>query len=278
MVSVKRRKAPVASALIAGMHKKAPATAAFVVRTTATFAQSSGTDSGTSSSTSISTTTSTSSCKSSSASGGGLLEKFGSPEIPLRLILVGHNPSAAAWRDGHYYSNPSNRMWRLLSGAGIIPANYTALDDDKCPATCGIGFTDLGHGIPGTDSSQFRPKVLHMWRESLYQRLRGHSDRAGAPPKIVAFTGKRQFKELFYDSPAYKKKGLISYGLQTMRPEGFPFTVEETQLFVLTSSSGAAAMSNEAREAPYKELAVLLQQFPWGAPPPTKTTRGRNLK
>lgn len=143
MVSVKRRKAPVASALIAGMHKKAPATAAFVVRTTATFAQSSGTDSGTSSSTSISTTTSTSSCKSSSASGGGLLEKFGSPEIPLRLILVGHNPSAAAWRDGHYYSNPSNRMWRLLSGAGIIPANYTALDDDKCPATCGIGFTDL---------------------------------------------------------------------------------------------------------------------------------------
>jgi hypothetical protein len=76
----------------------------------------------------------------------------------------------------------------------------------------------------------------------------------------------------------YKKKVLISYGLQTMRPEGFPFTAEETLLFVLTSSSGAAAMSNEDREAPYKELAVLLQQFPWDVPPPTKTTREGNLK
>ena len=129
MVSANRSKAPVAKAPVAGMHKKTAATAPFVVRMTATFAQSSS--------------SSSSSSSNSSGSGGGLLEKFGSPEIPLRLILVGHNPSAAAWRDGHYYSNPSNRMWRLLSGAGIIPANFTALDDDKCPATCGIGFTDL---------------------------------------------------------------------------------------------------------------------------------------
>lgn len=65
----------------------------------------------------------------------------------------------------------------------------------------------------------------------------------------------------------HKKGSVIPYGLQEMRPEGFPFTAEETRLFVLTSSSGAAAMSNEAREAPYKELAVLLQQFPWDVPP-----------
>jgi TDG/mug DNA glycosylase family protein len=72
----------------------------------------------------------------------------------------------------------------------------------------------------------------------------------------------------------HKKGSGIPYGLQTMRPEGFPFTAEETLLFVLTSSSGAAAMSNEAREAPYKELAVLLQQFPWEVPPPRTTTDG----
>jgi G:T/U-mismatch repair DNA glycosylase len=61
----------------------------------------------------------------------------------LRLVLVGHNPSAAAWRDGHYYSNPSNRMWSLLRNVKIIPEGYTAKDDDRCPSTCGIGFTDL---------------------------------------------------------------------------------------------------------------------------------------
>lgn len=125
-----------------------------------------------------------------------------------------------------------------------------------------------GYGNPGTDSSKFKAQVLHAWRQSLYQRLHAHADRAGAPPKIVAFTGKRQFQELFFDSTLHKGSP-IPFGLQEMRPEGFPFTAEETLLFVLTSSSGAAAMSNEAREAPYKELATLLQQFPWEAPPQT---------
>lgn len=55
----------------------------------------------------------------------------------------------------------------------------------------------------------------------------------------------------------------MSYGLQTVRPKGFPFTPEETQLFVLTSSSGAAAMSNDARLAPYQKLAELVAAVPW---------------
>jgi TDG/mug DNA glycosylase family protein len=128
MVSAARRKAPAASAAAAAtVYKKSAAPARIVVReaVTSTCAQSS------------------SSSSSSSSSGGGLVEKFGNPERPLRLILVGHNPSAAAWSAGHYYANPSNRMWSLLGGAGIIPADFSALDDGRCPAMCGIGFTDL---------------------------------------------------------------------------------------------------------------------------------------
>lgn len=196
---------------------------------------------------------------------GGLPEKYGNPERPLRLVLVGHNPSAAAWKSHHYYANPSNRMWKLLSGVGILPATYTFKDDDLCAATHGIGFTDLGHGIPGTDSSQFKATVLHSWRASLYQRLQAHAVRAGGAPKVIAFTGKRQFAELFFDHPLHKARA-ISYGQQNIRPEGWPFAVEEVIVFVLTSSSGAAAMSNAAREAPYRELAALLQQFPWEPP------------
>lgn len=37
----------------------------------------------------------------------GVPEKLG--DAPLRLIIVGHNPSEHAWKSGHYYSNPSNR-------------------------------------------------------------------------------------------------------------------------------------------------------------------------
>lgn len=67
----------------------------------------------------------------------------GEPEWPLRVIIIGHNPSEKAWELGHYYGNPSNRMWKLLSAAGIVPPNFTASNDDDCPITCGVGFTDV---------------------------------------------------------------------------------------------------------------------------------------
>lgn len=67
----------------------------------------------------------------------------GEPEWPLRLIIIGHNPSEKAWELGHYYGNPSNRMWKLLSSAGIIPPGFTASNDEDCPITSGVGFTDV---------------------------------------------------------------------------------------------------------------------------------------
>lgn len=169
----------------------------------------------------------------------------------------------------------------------MIPPHFTCEDDGKLPHLCGLGFTDLGTGIPGTKSGAFKPTVLHSWRASFYERIKAHAARSGAPPSIIAFTGKRQFQvgrflvggwthisvllvykpnrtlpqqELLFD---YGTKPTVDFGLQTVRPEGFPFSPEETQLFVLTSSSGAAAMSNEVRLAPYQELAKLVAAIPW---------------
>ena len=126
-----------------------------------------------------------------------------------------------------------------------------------------MGFTDLGAGFPGTKSNEFKSVVLQSWRESLYIRLRAHTQRAGGiPPKIIAFTGKRQFQELFFDDPSPKLP--ISYGVQDKLPIGWPFSRDQTITFVLTSSSGASALTNEVREAPYKELASLLSKLaPW---------------
>lgn len=204
---------------------------------------------------------------SSSDAGGG--SKGGLPEIyktagererPLRVLFVGHNPSDAAWRAGHYYANPSNRFWRLLRESRMIPASFTCENDGDLPHLCGYGFTDLGTGIPGTKSRAFAATVLHSWRASLYERLQAHAERSGAPPKIVAFTGKRQFQELLFD---YGSKPTVTCGLQTVRPPGFPFTPEQTKLFVLTSPSGASALTNEARLAPYLQLAQELEAIPW---------------
>ncbi len=90
----------------------------------------------------------------------GVPEKLG--DRPLRLIIVGHNPSAHAWQSGHYYSNPSNHMWRLLISTGIAPPGTRgAEDDDRLPAAAGVGFLDVGCGHPGTDrcgAVRWRPK------------------------------------------------------------------------------------------------------------------------
>ncbi|CAM9809556.1 unnamed protein product [Ectocarpus fasciculatus] len=242
----------------------------------------------------------------------GLVEKYsrspGEPEWPLRLIIIGHNPSDKAWELGHYYGNPSNRMWKLLSGAGIIPPGFTASNDQDCPITSGVGFTDVGFSIPGTVSSEFGKKELHSWRGGFYDRLTAHAERAAATvaasksspaepatergtdgtpaagkgaeqgvataatinaevedgyPSIITFAGKRQWEELFFDASAKDKAktkggkaGPFRFGLQPadLRPPGWPFPAERTEMFVVPSSSGAAAMTNEAREAPYRNL------------------------
>ena len=115
---------------------------------------------------------------------GGLLPKLGSR--PLRLILVGHNPSAHAWNSGHYYSHPGNRMWPILRETGIAPADLVrgCEDDGSMPESCGVGFIDVGVGHPGTDSSKIdlRDEKFHG---GFYAHLRDHLELAGAPPRIV---------------------------------------------------------------------------------------------
>lgn len=34
-------------------------------------------------------------------------------------------------------------MWKLLGASGIVPRGFVASDDDACPISCGVGFTDL---------------------------------------------------------------------------------------------------------------------------------------
>ncbi|GAB4814442.1 hypothetical protein N2152v2_001488 [Parachlorella kessleri] len=164
----------------------------------------------------------------------GLAEMLG--DLPLRLVIVGHNPSDHAWSSGHYYSNPTNWMWRILKETGIAPPAVRSVrvvnswkqregegkgaeDDRLMPQLAGVGFTDVGTGTPGTDSSQFKAKHFEAWRGPFFARLARHAQRAraalgctcgccGAPP-LVAFSGKRQFQELFQGPPPKRKaKGM----------------------------------------------------------------------
>lgn len=203
----------------------------------------------------------------------GLPEKLG--DSPLRLVLVGHNPSEVAWQRGHYYANPSNRMWPILIKTGLVPPGTTGPeDDDQLPTTWGVGFTDVGTGHPGTDSSQFSSRTFIQWRQDFYHRLRSHVAQACktigcscgtcGSPCVIAFTGKRHYQELM---KVPGRKGLqevkVETGPQSLLPPGWPLPPSASEVWVLTSTSGAAAMTTEVREAPYRALSARLAQISW---------------
>lgn len=136
--------------------------------------------------------------------------------------------------------------------------------------------------------------TVEAWRDSFFRRLRrhaaqvclnDHSDAAETtikheaggnnPPKkakcelahapmLLAFSGKRQFSWLF--SPPLSK--IESYGKQTRLPPGWPHELRaDSEVWVLPSSSGRAAMTTAQRTLPYQQLAERLHQIPWTQPP-----------
>jgi G:T/U-mismatch repair DNA glycosylase len=342
------------------------------------------------------------------------------PEVPLRCLLIGHNPSEHAFQSGYFYSNPTNRMLLLLTGRygsdatmhfdGLAPAGAPLSFQNRIALERGVGLTDLGVE-PGNDAGSYSAELLRTWRSDLYRSLTGHVRRVGdtlahlrdvalgktvhtsgsglvvessssaasagttgilpaehardllsafdslaswspadstsslgggaggkpaavsvasagsswsaaaagagisprakrrrlacvgdvigvesaaaaatnsghgdaglgapasAPvtllrsearcrdpsvcaPRVVAFTGKNQWKMLF--DPPLK---VCEHGLQpsTLRPPAWPLPAS-TAVWILSSSSGRAAMTDEARRAPYRGLAQLVATMPW---------------
>ena len=208
-------------------------------------------------------------------------------EVPLKLLIIGHNPSDHSWESGYSYSNPSNNMWKLLVRGEIIPSAWTSDDCPRLAGELGIGFTDAGTE-PGNDANAYGRAVMKEWREDLYARLRGHLCRASGRaiggeegdvadeiddaaktwrataaafgPSVVAFAGKRQYAQLFDTIPKRVEVGKQPPG---SLPPRWPFCEDATEVWVLPSSSGRAAMTREARETPYLELGARLAEVEW---------------
>lgn len=247
-------------------------------------------------------------------------------------------------------------MWRILKDTGLAPPPIQGPQHDSLlPDLAGIGFTDVGHGVPGTDSSKFTSQHFTAWRQPFFNRLQTHLEgvneklgctcgKCGAP-RVVAFSGKRQFAELFQSGAGSSAAGAgaprggggqksrsksvqqvgaaaeeegggggsveipsinntannpknflesnnthtnndalieetsqqqqpppeeenlvrlqrskpakIEVGRQWVLPMGWPLPVESTEVWVMTSTSGAAPMTRQQRYE--KNYAVLLQ-------------------
>lgn len=146
-------------------------------------------------------------------------------------------------------------------------------------AEAGVGFTDVGTGNPGTDSRLFGEAAFAVWGPSFLQRLQAHVARVNASigckcgacgaPSVVAFSGKKQFVDLVNScrrSGSRKVQGgEVPVGQALPRsalPAGWPLP-DSSEVWVMTSTSGASALSTEDRVRPWRLLAERIRGIPW---------------
>jgi mismatch-specific thymine-DNA glycosylase len=172
-----------------------------------------------------------------------LEEKLG--ETRLELLLVGHNPSMAAWQSGHYFCGPNNNFEKLVVQSGLCMPCEQGMIDDWMLAKYNIGFTDVSR-VPNSDSSALNYQHMRLQSVDFYKRINNHAKRVKGYPKRIGFVGKRQYKLLF--NPPLKS---VDLGLQNKIPDSFPKGVE---IWVLSSTSGRAVMSWSKRLESWAEL------------------------
>ena len=69
----------------------------------------------------------------------------------VRVLFVGINPGIRSSLTGHHFAGFSNRFWKLLFDAKLVPERITFQDDDRLPEW-GFGITNLiARPSPGID-------------------------------------------------------------------------------------------------------------------------------
>jgi TDG/mug DNA glycosylase family protein len=147
----------------------------------------------------------------------------------LRVLFVGINPGVRSAVTGHHFAGYSNRFWKLLWDARLVPEPITYVDDRRLP-TWGYGITNLiARPSPGIDD--LRPQeYVEGWRtlERKIQRYR---------PAIVALVGVTLYRAILPLADAAAKMTRtqpVALGLQ-------PLIIHESRVFVLPNPSGRNA-------------------------------------
>jgi double-stranded uracil-DNA glycosylase len=139
------------------------------------------------------------------------------------VLFVGINPGVRSATIGHHFAGFSNRFWKLLFDARLLPELLRAEDDRRLPEFH-YGITNLvARPTPGIDT--LKPAEYVEGLESLKRKVRRWK------PPIVAFVGVTLFRAIF-GIPSGRK---ISLGLQGR--ERF----EGARVFVLPNPSGRNA-------------------------------------
>lgn len=172
---------------------------------------------------------------------------------PCHTLFVGHNPSEHTWASGHYFSNPSNRFWSLLEESGVQFSKSPHLDDVLVNHH-GFGFCDVIEA-PGNNANDISREDFLANRAAFLHRIEKYAISMNGSLKRICFVGKRQWKHLFTPILPRCPHGRLNHD---HRPEGWPITLNEIDVWIMPSPSGRAVMPHSERLATYIDLAGVL--------------------
>jgi mismatch-specific thymine-DNA glycosylase len=163
---------------------------------------------------------------------------------PVRILFVGINPGVRSALIGHHFAGYSNRFWKLLFDAKLVPERLRAEDDRRLPEW-GLGITNLiPRATPGIDT--LRRDEYAAGERLLRRKVRRWR------PEVVVFVGVTLFRAVF-GGPAGAP---IRLGLQRD-------TFEGARVFVVPNPSGRNAnFSYLEMLAAFRRLARLKPSLP----------------
>ena len=158
----------------------------------------------------------------------------------VRVLFVGINPGVRSATVGHHFAGYSNRFWKLLWDARLVPEEIGYRDDGRLPEW-GFGITNLvARPSPGIDD--LRPaEYVDGWR-TLARKIKRHR------PELVAFIGVTLYRTilpLLPPSAALRRApGVVRvrHRAAIRFPLGLqPLTIHGARVFVLPNPSGRNA-------------------------------------
>src|SRR5437773_5521427 len=161
---------------------------------------------------------------------------------PLNVLFVGINPGIRSAAIGHHFAGYSNRFWKLLFDARLVPEPIGTEDDARLPEW-GFGITNLiPRPTPGIDT--LTPQEYVDGERALRRKVRRWK------PEIVALIGVTLYRVIF----GARASTTVRCGLQAERFEG-------ARVFVLPNPSGRNAnFSYVQMLAAFRRLARALRR------------------
>jgi double-stranded uracil-DNA glycosylase len=140
---------------------------------------------------------------------------------PVKALLVGINPGIRSSLTGHHFAGYSNRFWKLLYEARLVPEPIRAEDDARLPEW-GFGVTNIvPRPTPGIDT--LTPEEYAAGARVLARKVRRWK------PAVVVFVGVTAYR-----AALQQRTVPVTVGLQRDRFAG-------ARVFVLPNPSGRNA-------------------------------------